>query len=1677
MLKKIISFILLNLSIGFAIAQTDDDAIALQLVRKNMSSIGLTESDIKNSIVSNSYFNKIAGTRMVYLQQSYKDLPVYNQILVLAFKNELLVSKTGSRIQSIEKLSAGNNGTPAITAEMALLKTLSDRKISYNRAPLVLSSEKSGRFIVFDNMGVSNKNITAELMWVPLEDGKKVALAWQVYVIPNTSSDYWMVRVNAIDNSIVGVSNLTVSCNWDDPKHENKSDLNNHKSNNATSFKLFDLNTDKNSSSPELVSNVSYRVVAFPVESPSHAGGTPILKSNPWTAASGNATTLKWHNDGTTDYNYTRGNNVWAQEDRDGNNGTGTPATSTTTGDPLTFDFTPVFTATPTQTTPAPNQQFNITNLFYWNNIIHDITYQYGFDEVSGNFQASNQSRGGLGNDYVFADAQDGSGTNNANFSTPADGDNGRMQMYLWSGSPQKDGDADNGVITHEYAHGISNRLTGGPSQAGCLQNEEQMGEGWSDYFALMYTQNWATATLTTGFSSPRPVGTYVVGQSPTGNGIRTKKYCTNFSINNLVYASTISSESHNRGEIWCATLWDMTWNIINQVGTINPNIYNANIEGGNSIALKLVIEGMRLQPCSPGFIDGRDAILQADQILYNGAYSCAIREAFRRRGMGAFASQGSSSSVTDQVADYSTGGATLQLLQNVIQIPEGQNIVYTNRITTNNCGGISNFTLTDTLPSNVTYISGGSYNTANRVVSFPVTVAAGQTQDFTFTVKVNNGSYYPTVHLFEDQVTGTSIPSTWTTSSTTRANWTVSSERSFSPTKSYYSSNLDTISEQRLTLTNAITLGATPPPLTFRHWFNSESTYDGGVLEVSTNGGTTWTDMQSNIIMGGYTVAMDASTALTGRRAWSGSSNGQFIKTKVNLTPYANQSIKIRFRFNSDLGTKLIGWYVDDIAFKDQAVVEMQSNLFTISNVKVATSDTVTVILPAAACTTASISTQPANVSICSGSSTTLSVAAAGSSLTYQWQISTNGGASFSNISGATSSTFTISNATSSLNNNQYRVVVSNDCPSTVTSDAAVLLVNTPASISNQPANQSICSGESATFVVTAAGSANTYQWQVSTNNGTTFTDISGATGTSLSLTNVDASFNNNQYHVVISSCSPNSVISSNVTLTVNSAALITNQPTNQSACEGSNAVFAATITGNSISYQWQISTDGGATFTDITGATGASLTIANITAVMNNNRYRVKANSSSCPGVVTSTAATLTVSDNPVISAQPNDINVCPGANGSLFVTASGTSLSYQWQISTDGGVTFTDLSGENNAVLNLTNLTAADDGNIYRAVISSACSVSGIVTNNATLHISNAPSIINNPENINACENSAVTFSSIGSGNGLTYQWQISNDGGINFTNISGANNSSYTIPSINTAMNNSQFRVIASGTTCGSVTSTAATLNVATAATIINQPQDTAVCSDSNAEFSVNASGTGLSYQWQISTDNGNNFIDTTGEISNRLNLTEVNTSMNDVLFKVIVTSAACGSIESETGKLTVYAIPSVDIIATPTTVVLPGRTVTLSVSSSTTANTYTWYFNGSILSGQNQNTITVNEDNIGQYYVTISDLNGCSNSSPALQIKDTVISTSFIFPNPNNGKFKVKLDANATTGSNRIITMYDSKGARVYKKQIVSDGPGEIVEITDTQRLSGGFYVLVLSDSNENTIGKGTLIIE
>ena len=355
----------------------------------------------------------------------------------------------------------------------------------------------------------------------------------------------------------------------------------------------------------------SYRVYPEPIESPNHT--LPLPPADGRTTvnepADATASPFGWHDTNGAigaEFTTTQGNNVHAYTDTNFDN-MPDPGSSPDGGSGLDFLFPLDLTMAPSTYRPAA-----VTNLFYWNNFIHDFAYAFGFDEVSGNFQQNNYGNGGLGADYVLAEAQDGSGTNNANFATPPDGNRPRMQMFIGTNpTPDVDGDFDNGVIAHEYAHGISNRFTGGPANTGCLGNQEQMGEGWSDFYALITTIE--PGDLGT---DSRGIGTYLFGQPPNGPGIRPTPYSTNMAINTATYDNIKTlSIPHGVGYVWCGMIWDLLWKMVDVHG--NP--------AGINIAINLVNEGMRLQPCSPGFVDGRNAILAADVAMYGGANRCLL--------------------------------------------------------------------------------------------------------------------------------------------------------------------------------------------------------------------------------------------------------------------------------------------------------------------------------------------------------------------------------------------------------------------------------------------------------------------------------------------------------------------------------------------------------------------------------------------------------------------------------------------------------------------------------------------------------------------------------------------------------------------------------------------------------------------------------------------------------------------------------------------------------------------------------------------------------------------------------------------------------------------------------------------------------------------------------------------
>lgn len=790
----------------------------------NKSKYNLTTEDVQNWSIQSTGTSDGMGTDNYYIIQQYSGTDVFYAVSSVAVKNGEVFYYANNFVSNLRSSIA--NSTFSLSAQQALSKAYVFLNIPIIGDLTVLSAKDEKHLQLSNGVGV-DENVLANLVYQK-DKLNKYVLCWDLTIHTPDHNHLWSIRLDANSGAIVQKQDMVVSCNFNDSRSKvcQPGDKNELKGN-----KVFVFNKSTTAMQPLAG---SYRVVPSNIESPNH--GAFQLITNP---ANLSASPKEWHDansiSGTSaslKYTYLRGNNVWAKADYSNSNPmTHSTATASNGYSPsstsLSFDFSYGGTGV------AANTSIDAaaTNLFYMNNVMHDVWWQYGFNEANGNFQQNNYGLGGSGGDPVQAEAQDGSTAtpvtlNNANFSTPIDGSAGgqpRMQMFLWSlrkltelltvnspsdiaggkiasdnafnpghvdvpvapnmiqsnlvlfddGSPDvgqtdnadacspavnaaaingkivvirrstsvanggapcafidkaqngvsagaaaviivnndssapnssigmsganaainipvisislnngeaiiaklksgqvvnakiqtastltpfvnTDGDFDNGVIAHEFGHGISKRLSGGKSNINCLSNLDQMGEGWSDWFALMMQLKVGDVG-----TAKRGIGTFVLNQAPTDDGLRSFPYSTDMTKNPLTYNNSNSpppaepSDTGYRyvnGDFWATTLWDLTWAYINKYG-FDSNIYTG--VGGNNKVMRLVLDGLKLQGCSPNVVSARNALFAAEQATSNGIDYCMIAEVFRRRGVGKDASAGSTDDCSDQVEDF----------------------------------------------------------------------------------------------------------------------------------------------------------------------------------------------------------------------------------------------------------------------------------------------------------------------------------------------------------------------------------------------------------------------------------------------------------------------------------------------------------------------------------------------------------------------------------------------------------------------------------------------------------------------------------------------------------------------------------------------------------------------------------------------------------------------------------------------------------------------------------------------------------------------------------------------------------------------------------------------------------------------------------------------------------------
>jgi len=684
---------------------------------------GYTQSDLNSWIVQSDASSRVPGMWHYYIVQTHNNIEIRNAIANVSIKDGVATINNSAFIKDFQSKLKGNS--PSISADQAVKKALDYHKLKSNTSFKQLAFEKDKNEYTFNKTEDLQSDIKVKLIYDVVSD-KEIKLTWNVNLDLASGNHWWNTRIDAQTGAFVSKNDWVLTCSWG-----TNVDHSEHQHSKTVKIPNADINFSKvlfKSAEADAMMTNAYRALPYYIESPNH-GDFELIVSPQDATASPNG----WHDDVTSTYNTTRGNNVVSRDDQDGNNGTFGPLTPESSPG-LVFDY-PYGGPYVSASTYIDAAQ---TNVFYVSNAVHDIYYKYGFDEASGNFQENNLGRGGTGSDPVDADVQDGSGINNANFSTPTDGGNGRMQMFLWdrgayagplleinntaiageyaalnnsfspgnvpvpsaitadlvlvvddntSTDPSTDANDGCGAITNAAAINGKIAVVRRGACAFTLKTIEAQNAG---AIAILVVNNVAGDINMGGGDAAVSIPAYSINQAdgdaiiatmasstvnatfnaaPTGfvnidgdfdNGVIAHEY--GHGINIRLVAGRFNSGSdvanstytvpHGVGSVWAGILWDMTWDLI-AVHGFTDDIYDANGGKGNTIALNLVVEGMKLTACNPGFEDGRDAILQADMNLYGGANQCVIWSAFARRGVGFSADQGNTNSTSDGAHAY----------------------------------------------------------------------------------------------------------------------------------------------------------------------------------------------------------------------------------------------------------------------------------------------------------------------------------------------------------------------------------------------------------------------------------------------------------------------------------------------------------------------------------------------------------------------------------------------------------------------------------------------------------------------------------------------------------------------------------------------------------------------------------------------------------------------------------------------------------------------------------------------------------------------------------------------------------------------------------------------------------------------------------------------------------------
>jgi len=440
------------------------------------------------------------------------------------------------------------------------------------------------------------------------------------------------------------------------------------------------------------------------------------------------------------------------------------------------------------------------------------------------------------------------------------------------------DGGVDDGedadIIAHEYGHAIQH------DQNACWGGGEMgaMGEGFGDYLAASFFADDGDPTFQASHAA-------CVGEWDAAAYSSATPPCLRRVDGNKQYPGDLVGQVHADGEIWSRALWDLRQAI------------------GATAADQLVLEHHFMLPCNASMTDAALEILQSDTNLNGSANGGAIRTAFCDRGIlsGAECSPPPS----------------LQLTQTISPNPPvaGQPADLTVTATNTSASPLTAVAFTANLPAGSSYVGGSASDAGAEsagVISWPpVDIGAGVSVQRSYQVVLDSGPGSATV--FEDDMEAGSA--LWSVSRAAgTVDWTIGSAQPRSGTMAWFASEPAAVSDQRLATASPIAIesGTT---LAFWHSYDTENTYDGGVVEASVDGGTSWTDLGSAITSNGYsgTVSTGHQSPIGGQSAFTGSSGG-YVETRIDLQALAGNDALFRFRMTSDSSISGSGWHVDDV-------------------------------------------------------------------------------------------------------------------------------------------------------------------------------------------------------------------------------------------------------------------------------------------------------------------------------------------------------------------------------------------------------------------------------------------------------------------------------------------------------------------------------------------------------------------------------------------------------------------------------------------------------------------------------------------------------------------------------------------------------------------------------------------